>query len=128
MKRLLVISAPIFSAGIMKAEPGRGGYLGHRFMICAEGGYSPVLGNSFKGAFTHYDFRYGGNLGMIVGRRTQLNFSYERWSLGYMDRFSNLFSVNDRYNGNDFELSVRQFRKSRGSIAPIGKFYELGLS
>src|SRR6185295_16855649 len=37
------------------------------------------------------------------------------------------FMKNDRVNGTQFGLTVRQFRKNRGGIAPIGKFYDLSL-
>jgi hypothetical protein len=127
MKKILVALALIFTTGFLNAAPGRGGYMGHRILICAEGAYSPFY-TSVSDFFTKYNFQYGGNLGIIVGRRAQLNVNYNMWSLGGNELYNENFVAADRIKGNEFGLSLKKFRKERGGIAPIGKFYEIGLS
>jgi hypothetical protein len=127
MKRILIVIALIFSAVILKAEPGRGGYLGRRFIVGAEGAYSPYF-NSVSAFFTRYNFQYGGKIGIIVARRSELDLDYNMYSLGGNELYRDEFYKSDRVKGSEFGISLKTFRKERGGIAPIGKFYDIGLS
>jgi hypothetical protein len=127
MKKTLIIIALIFSAGFLNAAPGRGGYLGHRIIINGEFAYSPFF-TSVNDFFTHYNFQYGGNVGVVVGRRTQLNVNYNMWSLGGNELYNSTFSSKDRVKGYGIGFTLRTFRKSQGGIAPIGKFFDMGIS
>lgn len=133
MKKTLVIIALIFSSGFLKATPpGKGGYMGHRFIIGVEGAYAPFY-TSVSDFFTKYNIQYGGNIGIITGRRTQLNLNYNMWSLGNnqvynMDEANPKYYKSDRMKGMEFGVTLRTFRKKRGGIAPIGKFFDLGLT
>jgi hypothetical protein len=123
--------ALVFSAGLLEAAPGRGGYMGHRIIIGGEFAYAPFY-TSVGDFFTKYNFQYGGNLGVIVGRRSQLNANFNIWSLGnnqvYNKGINPIYYKSDRIKGMEFGLTLRTFRKKRGGIAPIGKFYDLGLT
>lgn len=127
MRKFLIASTLFLSAGILNANPGKGGYLGHQFIIGVEGAYSPFY-TSAKDFFTKYNFQYGGSFGVITGRRTQLNLNYNMWSLRGNELYQSNFIPEDRVDGSSFGLSLKTFRKKRGGIAPIGKFYDIGLS
>lgn len=128
MKKLLLISALFCSANGLNATPGTGGYLGKRLIIGAEMAYSPFY-TSVKDFYTKYNFQYGGNINFIVSRRSQLGLNYNRWSLGHNEVFGGETHVaSDRVKGMEFGMSIRTFRKKQGGIAPIGKFYDIGLS
>ncbi len=132
MKKTLIVLALIFTAGFLNAAPGNGGYMGRRLIIGIEGAYSPFY-TSLPDFFTKYNLQYGANIGVVIGRRTQLNVNYNMWSLGNnqvynKDEANPLYYKSDRIKGMEFGLSLRTFRKKRGGIAPIGKFYDLGLS
>ncbi|MEO5644831.1 MAG: hypothetical protein ABIQ40_09255 [Bacteroidia bacterium] len=131
MKKTLILAALIFTAGFLKAAPGKGGYMGHRFIIGVEGAYAPFY-TSVSDFFTKYNFQYGGNIGVITGRRTQLNLNYNMWSLGnnqvYNKGIESVYHKSDRIKGMEFGATLRTFKKKRGGIAPIGKFYDIGLT
>jgi hypothetical protein len=127
MKKLILVFAILFSISFLKATPGTGGYMGHRIIVGGEFAYSPFY-TSVKDFFTMYNFQYGGNLNVIVGRRTQVGVNYNMWSLGGNDKYDGNMVKGDRVKGTQFQFSVRQFRKNRGGIAPIGKFYDISLS
>lgn len=131
MRKTIILIALLFSAGLLEAAPGRGGYLGHRIIITAEGAYAPFY-TSTSDFFTKYNFQYGGNLGVIISRRSQLNVNYSMWSLGnnqvYNKGIVPEYFKGDRMKGMNVGLTLRTFRKNRGGIAPIGKFYDIGLS
>ena len=127
MKKTLILIALIFTAGFLNATPGRGGYMGHRIILNGEAAYSPFF-TSVNDFFTKYNFQYGGNLGIIVGRRAQMNVNYNMWSLGGNELYNSNFVANDRVKGYSIGLTLKKFRKDRGGIAPIGKFYDIGIS
>ena len=126
MKKFLLISALFFSANFLSASPGTGGYLGHRLIVGTEFSYSPFF-TSFKDFYTKYNFQYGGNINFIISRRSQLGLNYNRWSLGNNQVFNDSYVASDRVRGMEFGMNIRTFWKKRGGIAPIGKFYDLGL-
>lgn len=127
MRKLLIASLLFFSAGVLNATPGKGGYMGHRLIVGTEVSYSPFF-TSFKDFYTKYNFQYGGSVGIITGRRTQLNLNYNMWSLGGNDAFGDAYVKGDRVKGSEFGFAVRTFREKKGGLAPIGKFYDLGVS
>lgn len=126
MKKLFIISGILFTGLCLNATPGLGGYMGHRVIVAGELAYSPFY-TSVKDFFTMYNVQYGGNLDVIVGRRTQIGLSYDMWSLGGNQKYDSNFDKSDRVKGTQYGITVRQFRKNRGGIAPIGKFYDIGL-
>jgi hypothetical protein len=127
MKKLVIIFALLFSSACANATPGTGGYLGHRIIVAGEFAYSPFF-TSVKDFFTMYNFQYGGNLNVIVGRRTQVGLDYNMWSLGGNQQYEGNFVKSDRVKGTEYGITVRTFRKKRGGLAPIGKFWDIGMS
>ncbi len=127
MRKLLLLSVLFLATETLSANPGNGGYLGHRVIVGGEFAYAPFY-SSLKDFATKYNLQYGGNLGVIVGRRSQLNFSYNMWSLNGNELFSDYFVAGDRIKGTQYGATLRTFRKKRGGLAPIGKFYDIGLS
>ncbi len=127
MKKFLLISALFFSANFLTATPGTGGYLGHRLIAGAEVSYSPFF-TSIQDFYTRYNFQYGGSVNCIVSRRAQLGVNYNMWSLGGNQVFDQNLVASDRVKGMEFGMNIRTFRKKRGGIAPIGKFYDIGLN
>lgn len=126
MKKLLLLSALFIATATLHANPGNGGYLGHRVIVGGEFAYAPFY-TSLKDFVTKYNLQYGGNLGVIVGRRSQLNFTYNMWSLSGNELFNGYMVAEDRVKGTQYGLTLRTFRKKRGGLAPIGKFYDVGL-
>lgn len=127
MKKLLIALALFVSAETISANPGTGGYLGHRIIVGVDGSYSPFF-TSFKDFYTKYNFQYGGNLNFIVGRYSQIGVTYNRYSLNNNQLFEGNFSSKDRVNGSAYGITFRKFRKSRGGLAPIGKFWDVGVT
>lgn len=127
MKKLLIILALFLTAETISANPGTGGYFGHRIIVMGEGSYSPFF-TSFKDFYTKYNFQYGGNLNIIVGRYSQIGLSYNMYSLGNNQLFEGNLSAKDRVQAAAYGISFRQFRKKRGGLAPIGKFVDYGLT
>jgi hypothetical protein len=126
---VLLISMAIFAQG-------KGGYLGHCIIVGVEGSYMPFNWGSATpyGFFSHekfaYNFQYGGNLNMITGRYTQIGIGYNRYQMN-TGRSYKLNSTNQelstQLDGQNLSLLLRQFRKDRGGLAPIGKFFDLEL-
>jgi hypothetical protein len=128
MKKLLIISAFFLSAlSTFAAPPAKGGYLGHRIIVAGDFMYAPFF-TSFKDFYTKYDLQYGGNIHVITGRRTQIGLSYNVWTLRNNQVFNSNLVKSDLVKGYEYGLTVRRFRKKRGGLAPIGKFWDLGLS
>ena len=127
MKKFILIFAILFSAAAMQATPGTGGYLGKRIILGGEFAYSPFY-TSVKDFFTMYNFQYGGSVHVIVSRRTQIGLDCNFWSLGGNQLYDSDLSKSDRVKGTQIGLVMRTFRKDRGGIAPIGKFWDVGLS
>ncbi len=135
MKRFIFLA--IFSAtALLASAQGKGGYLGHRIIIQAEGSYMPFNFNSATavGLFTDgkfaYNFQYGGAVHCIISRRTQLGISYNRFGMD-VGRDYDMNGTNTFYgthlDGQTGSLLLRTFRKGRGGIAPIGKFWDVEL-
>jgi hypothetical protein len=128
MKNLLLFSALLVAAAVHATPPkGTGGYLGHRIIVGGEVNVSPFY-TSFKDFYTKYNVQYGGNLNVIVGRRTQVGLNYNMWSLGNNQVFEGNFVSSDRVKGAQYGITVRNFRSKRGGLAPIGKFWDVSLS
>lgn len=125
MKKLLIIAAVLISVCSLSANPVKGGYLGHRFIVGGEFSYSPFL-TSFKDFYTKYNLQYGGQLGVVVGRYTQVNIGYNMYSLGNNQLYIDSFSTGDRVKGSTVSFTMRNFRKKAGGLAPIGKFWDVG--
>jgi hypothetical protein len=129
MKKLFVLLACAVSFTAF-ADPG-GGYLGHRIMLNGEFAYAPTIkigGFSVSDFYTKYDLQYGANLHVIVGRFSQIGISYNRYSLSHNQIFEKDFVSADRITGANYGITLRKFRKERGGLAPIGKFYDIGLN
>ncbi len=127
MKKYSLVFILFFVVAILNAAPGRGGYMGHRIILNGEFAYSPCF-NSANAFFTKYNAQYGVNFGVIVGRRSQLNVNYNMWNIGNNEFYHESFVSADKLKGHEFGLTLKKFNKGRGGIAPIGKYYEFGLS
>lgn len=127
MKKIFSIVIFIGSFITANATPGTGGYFGHRLIIAGETSVSPFY--AVPACFTHFDVQYGGNIGIIAARRTQVNLFYNMYSLSGNDIYDDSqFGSDDRIQGKQFGLTVRSFQKKRGGVAPIGKFMDLSLA
>lgn len=111
---------------VMFAQKPKGGYLGKRVIICAEGSYFPNY-SSWKDMLLSYNFQYGGNAHFITGRHTQMGLSYNMYSLGAHNKYDTSLSNNGRIKGYQIGLTYRKFRESKGGLAPIGKFVDVNL-
>lgn len=135
MKRLLILFCFFFTAVLLPAQ-GKGGYLGHRLIVQAEGSYMPFNFSSasavglFTGGKFAYNFQYGGSIQYIISRRSQLGLSYNRYRLD-VGRNYTLNGTDAEYathlDGQSGSLLLRTFRERRGGIAPIGKFWDVEL-
>lgn len=125
MKKLLVFLFVI--AGLTSvASPIKGGFLGKRIIISAEGSYMPNY-SAFKDLFLSYNFQYGGRLQVISGRHSEIGVSYNMYGLGAHNRYDTALSNDGRIKGYQVGLTYRMYRKKRGGLAPIGKFADFNL-
>ncbi|MCU0434100.1 MAG: hypothetical protein MUC87_11645 [Bacteroidia bacterium] len=136
MKRILIL-ALLLAATYTASAQGKGGYLGHRIIVQAEGAYMPFnftsvtpFGLLSDNRFV-YNFQYGGALHCIISRRTQVGLSYNRFSMDVGNNYAFNGGAETYYGtrleGQTMSLVFRTFRKNRGGIAPIGKFWDAEL-
>jgi hypothetical protein len=136
MKRILFITL-LLAASYTAFAQGKGGYLGHRIIVQAEGSYMPFNFASatpfglLSGERFVYNYQYGGALHCIISRRTQMGVSYNRFNMDVGNTYS-LNGAAEEYfgtklDGQTMSLLFRTFRKGRGGIAPIGKFWDAEL-
>lgn len=126
-KLILIFSLAFFGQVLDAAPPAKGGYLGHRIMLSGEFAYSPFT-TSFKDFYTKYNFQYGGNLHVVVGRFVTVGFNYNMWSLNQNQLYEGNFVSGDRVKGAEYGLTWRKFRPKRGALAPYGKFWEVNIA
>ncbi len=126
MRKIVTLSIALCMSVVLLAQKPKGGYLGKRIIICAEGSYSPNY-SSFKDLFTSYNFQYGGNAHFITGRHTQMGLSYNMYSMGAHNRYDTSLSNGGRIKGYQIGLTYRKFREKKGGLAPIGKFFDVNL-
>ena len=127
MKKIVTFTLAIcLSFAVIAQSKPKGGYLGKRFMICAEGSYFPNY-SKWQDLFMSYNFQYGGNVNMITGRYSQMGLSYNMYGLGAHNRYDTTYSNNGRIKGYQVGLNYRKFREGKGGLAPIGKFFEVNL-
>ncbi|HLG02281.1 MAG TPA: hypothetical protein VI731_01720 [Bacteroidia bacterium] len=127
MRKQLFILLLVAAICEIQAAPATGGLKGRRVIVQGEFAYAPFL-TSFKDFYTKYDLQYGGNLNLIVGRYSQLAVFYNRWSLGNNQVIEGNLHASDRVDGTQYGVRLRQFRKKKGGLAPIGKFYDYSVS
>jgi hypothetical protein len=136
MKRILFTLLLLAATGSAFAQ-GKGGYLGHRIIVQAEGAYMPFNFASVTpfGLLSNerfvYNYQYGGALHCIISRRTQIGVSYNRFNMNVGNNYA-LNGAPEEYfattlDGQTMSLVFRTFRKNRGGIAPIGKFWDAEL-
>jgi hypothetical protein len=126
MRRLFLLLALLATTGLF-AQKSSGGYFGRKIIVQGQLAYSPTY-LSFKEFFYRWDFQYGGSAGIVTGRYKQVNISWNIWSLGNLPAYDSAFVKADRVKGMDYGISLRRFRKDRGGVAPIGKFFDAGLT
>jgi hypothetical protein len=126
MMKKIFTAAICCIAFLSTVKAGNGGYLGHRIIICGEGIYSPMY-YTFNSIYTKYSLQYGGSLHIIAGRYTQVGLNYHKYSLGFVDRNTEFYSADDRIKGYQAGITIRRFRKEKGGLAPIGKFFDFSL-
>lgn len=126
MRKLTTLSIVLCLATSLFAQTPKGGYLGKRFIICAEGSYFPNYG-SVKDMLLSYNFQYGGNVHMIAGRFSEVGLSYNMYGLGSHNRYDTSLSNSGRIKGYQIGFTFRKFREKKGGLAPIGKFFDVNL-
>lgn len=134
MKKCFVVVVILFHF-LANAQPG---YLGHRFIIAPEIGYTWNLYNPYgPKSFFKIEKQYGAGLGFVAGTRLQMNMMVSFYTM--KDLYSKTDSLTDNYAGlysdklkcTEVQLSGRLymqhiFRQKTGSLAPVGKFFEFG--
>lgn len=127
MRKLTTLSVALcISLALFAQAKPKGGYLGKRFIICAEGSYFPNY-SSLKNMLLSYNFQYGGNVHVITGRYSQVGVSYNMYGLGSHNQYDTSLSNAGRIKGYQVGLTYRKFREKRGGLAPIGKFFDVNL-
>jgi len=112
---------------IHATPPIKGGYLGKRIIVCAEGSYSPNY-SSVRDILLSYNLQYGANIHFVTGRFSQVGLSYNIYSLGAHNRYNEELSDSGKIKGYQLGLTYRKFRKKKGGLAPIGKFIDISLN
>ncbi|MCK6638759.1 MAG: hypothetical protein L6Q81_01645 [Bacteroidia bacterium] len=128
MKKLILFIAVLISASAFAVPPAKGGYLGRRFIVAGEFGYSPNY-FSLKGFLTSYNPQFGFNAQFVCGRYWQVGVNYNRYILRDVELYSvgNPLGV-ENVNGTSIGFTARKYRIRKGGLAPIGKFVEFGIS
>lgn len=127
MRKLITLTfALCFAVALFAQSKPKSGYLGKRFIICAEGSYFPNY-SGWKDIITSYNLQYGANVHFITGRYTQMGVSYNMYGLGAHHRYDTLLSNEGRIKGYQIGLTYRKFRENKGGLAPIGKFVDVNL-
>lgn len=127
MRNLTIVAFCLITLVGNSTPPAKGGYLGKRVIVCAEGSYSPNY-SSLKDVLLSYNLQYGANIHFITGRYSQLGFSYNMYSLGAHQRYDTSFSNSGKIKGYQVGITYRKFREKRGGLAPIGKFIDVSMN
>jgi hypothetical protein len=127
MRKLITLSLALcISLAVFAQSKPKGGYLGKRFIICAEGSYFPNY-SSIKSMLLSYNFQYGANIHFVTGRFSQFGVSYNMYGLGAHNQYDDMLSNSGRIKGYQIGLTYRKFREKKGGLAPIGKFFDVNL-
>jgi len=127
MRKLITFTIVLLlTVGVFAQSKPKSGYLGKRFMVCAEGSYF-LNYSQWTDLLMSYNIQYGGNVSMITGRHSQTGISYNRYGLGAHNRYDTAYANSGRINGYQVGLNFRKYRKSKGGLAPIGKYFEVNL-
>jgi len=127
MRNIIILLLGLMTIAGNATPPIKGGYLGRRIIVCAEGSYSPNY-SSIKDVLLSYNLQYGANIHFVTGRYAQIGLSYNVYSLGAHNRYNADLSDNGKIKGYQIGLTYRKFRKKRGGLAPIGKFIDVSLN
>jgi hypothetical protein len=108
------------------------GYMGLKFSVQYQGGISPQwnnLGTSFLPYYSH-----NVQMGYVVSRKHEIGLQYTRidYSSGVNKEYeysSGTVQTDYRkFTGNNVMAYIKFFRDKKGFIAPLGRYYLLGLS
>src|ERR1044072_1503902 len=115
MKKTLVFLAFLGITASVRATPApmKGGYLGHKIIICAEGSYMPNY-SRLADIFMSYNMQYGGNLHFISGRYSEIGLSYNMYSLHAHHRYEEDLSNSGTIKGFQVGITYRKYREGRG--------------
>ncbi len=127
MRNLAIVACCLIALLGNSTAPAKGGYLGKRVIVCAEGSYSPNY-SSLKDVLLSYNLQYGANIHFITGRYSQLGFSYNMYALGAHQRYDTSFSNSGKIKGYQVGITYRKFREKKGGLAPIGKFIDVSMN
>ena len=110
------------------------GYMGLKLSLQYQGGISPQW-NNLNYSFLPY-LSHNVQLGYVVSRKHEVGLQYTR--IDYSSRIgSNIYDFNTQslvatdfraFTGNNVMAYVKFFRERKGFIAPLGRYYLLGLS
>lgn len=127
MRKIIFFAVLLCSIATVSAQSKpKGGYLGKRFIICAEGSYFPNY-HSIRDMLLSYNFQYGGNIHVITGRFSEVGLSYNMYGLGAHETYREDISNTNKIKGYQVGLTYRKFREKKGGLAPIGKFVDVTL-
>ncbi len=135
MKKTSLVFLAITFILSCSAQPG---YMGRRLLITPEIGYSWNLYNTQQSSsLFSFIAEYGVGAGYVLSNRIQLNLLASTYTMKGMyskkDTLSGKYDgfYSDKLTAYEFQFSGRYylktiFKKTTGSIAPVGKFFEFG--
>ena len=134
-----IIFALFLSSLLYSAHAQIPGYMGLKCSLQYQGGISPQWNNF---ATTHLPYFYqNAQIGYVISRKHEVGLQYTRidYSSGFnRDIESGYNSANNQYNkvtmdqrsftGNNVMAYIKFFRERKGFIAPLGRYFLLGLN
>lgn len=111
------------------------GYMGLKFSIQYQAGISPQW-NNLNQSFLPY-FSHNVQVGYVVSRKYEVGLQYTRLDYssgfaskgGFTDVNDNQIGMDQRsFTGNNVMVYMKFFRERKGFIAPLGRYYLLGLT
>jgi hypothetical protein len=126
MRRLITFLLAVTATATATATSIKGGYLGKRLIICAEGSYNPNYA-TWKDFLFSYNLQYGGNIHFVTGRFSEVGVSYNMYSMGAHNRYREDLANSGKIKGYQVGFTFRKYREKRGGLAPIGKFIDYNL-
>jgi hypothetical protein len=132
-KHLLTLCLSVIICNAYAQIPG---YMGLKCSIQYQGGISPQW-NNFNQSYLPY-FSQNVQIGYVVSRKHEIGLQYTR--IDYSSGFNRQISYDENsgetdivmdhrgFTGNNVMAYIKFFRERKGYIAPLGRYYLLGLT
>jgi hypothetical protein len=128
MKKLTLFFAILISASAFATPPIKGGYLGRRFIVAGEFGYSPNY-YSLGSFLTSYNPQVGANFQFVASKYWQVGVNFSKFWLGDVKGYEiGQPGTSEKIIGSSIGFTARKYRIRKGGLAPIGKFIEFGVT